>query len=143
MKRGVEDGYLGQTTAEHFASGENTFDVRRIMQRGEIDAVFDSFEYFIGYQDGMGKSFASMDHSMADRVNVSDAANGWNSIFGARPTNNGFHPRARVAEGCGGAPEILAFDTGGHNGLAADAFQTATAQSLIPILFDQIEIGSD
>ena len=41
MKGRVEDGDLRQSLAEYIPRGIDAFDVRRIMQRREINAIFD------------------------------------------------------------------------------------------------------
>ena len=94
VKRRVENGDLRQTRAENFAGGVNASDIRRIMERRKLDAVFDAAQNFVGNQCRFGKFFAAVNDAMPDGVNVREAFYLVNfGSVGGNPPDNRFDRR--------------------------------------------------
>ena len=72
VERRVEDGDLRQARPEQLPGGLNAFDVGRVVQRRQLDHVFDAVEHFVGDEDGVREALAAMHDAVADGVNVGD-----------------------------------------------------------------------
>ena len=111
MKSRVENGDLRQTRAECLAGGGNAFDVRRIMQRRKLDAVFDAAQNFVGNQCRFGKFFAAVNDSMPDGVNIGKAFDFVNSrLVRSNPPDNRFNRRFYIPNGRGEKGKGLALE---------------------------------
>src|SRR5918999_4580615 len=74
MKCCVKHGDLWQAFAKQCPRGSDAFDVRRIVQWRQVDAVFEAANDFVVYQHRSGETFAAMHDAMADRLNIGDAS---------------------------------------------------------------------
>ena len=93
VKRRVENGDL-RNAAENFAGGVDAPDIRRIMERRKLDAVFDAAQNFVGNQCRFGKFFAAVNDAMPDGVNIGKAFDLVNfGSVGGNPPDNRFNRR--------------------------------------------------
>ncbi|EHM55975.1 hypothetical protein HMPREF9080_00224 [Cardiobacterium valvarum F0432] len=67
VEGGVEDDDLFQLR-EDFARSVNTGNVRRVVQRGEADAVHNLVAHIVIHEDGFGEIFTAMHDAVADRL---------------------------------------------------------------------------
>ena len=65
VESGIEDDDLFQI-GEDFARSVNTGNVRRVVQRGEADAVHNLVAHIVIHEDGFGEIFAAMHDTVAD-----------------------------------------------------------------------------
>ena len=99
MKRRVEDGGLRQSCAEDFTRRLDALDVRRIVQRSQVDAILYPAQYFVRDEDRMREAFAAMHDAMADGVDISDALDRVDTgTFRTGPSNDEFDSRARISQ---------------------------------------------
>src|SRR5262245_63794453 len=104
MECGIENGNLRKRLAQGRACRNDTLNVSRIVQRRELDAVFDAAQYLICYQHRAGETFPTMDHPMSNRMNVSDTVDFRDSrLRRDGPTKNHLHCRTRVTDWFGKA----------------------------------------
>src|SRR5688572_22191673 len=75
VKRGVKDSDLGNACSENSRTCSNSFDVCRVMQRCELDTVFDAAHHIFRDDRRTGEPFTTVDHAVTDRVNVFQAGN--------------------------------------------------------------------
>src|SRR5438552_14399793 len=68
MERRIKDRNLRKAGAEQLTRGLNAFNVSRVVQWSEFDAVLDSAKHFICYQNGMSKSLASVHHAVTNSM---------------------------------------------------------------------------
>src|SRR5437868_13631078 len=73
MKRRVEDSGLRQSYAKDLARRHDAFNVRRIMERREINALFNAAQDFVCDQDRMCEPLAAVHNAMPNRLHVRDA----------------------------------------------------------------------
>src|SRR6185295_10692416 len=97
MKRSIEYGDLRQRYAQSSARSDNALNVCRIVQRRELDAVFDTSQHLIGYENRFRELFAAMDHAMTNGMNVGNTTHFSESgFFTDGPTENHLHGRTRI-----------------------------------------------
>ena len=70
VERRIKDRHLWQPGAENISGGHNTLHVSGVVQRREIDAVFDAAQDLIGDQRRMREALTSVDYTMADSINI-------------------------------------------------------------------------
>src|SRR6185369_6591922 len=98
MKCRIEDGDLRQRSAQSRARREDALDIRRVMKRRELNAVFNAAQYFIGYQYGAGEAFATVYYAMTNSMNIGNTVDVRNSrVLRHGPTKNYLHGCARIA----------------------------------------------
>ena len=71
MERGVEDCHLRNVWAKNLARRENSFDIIRVVQGGQVNARLDSLKYVVVNQSGLSEQFSTVNYSMSYRMNVS------------------------------------------------------------------------
>ena len=102
MERGVKDCDLRQPDAEQLACSADAFQVARIVQRCQLNAILDPAEHFVGNEDRVRESFAAMHNPVSDGVQVGDAPHLANArILRGHPAENVVHGRSDVTHGRG------------------------------------------
>src|SRR6266480_2775140 len=97
MKSSVEDRNLREAVAKYGARGKDSFDIRRIVERREIDAFFYAAEHIIVNDGTLGEAFTAMHNAMTNCMNVCDALNPGDPSFRACPVHYQLHSGSRVA----------------------------------------------
>src|SRR5581483_3756902 len=141
VKSRIEYGDLRCRLAEDLAQCLNAAEVVGIVQRRQIDAVLDPLKHFIVDDDGLLEQLSAMYDAMADRVDVSQAPNLLDS--GAIRCE----PAQHIIECRGDVPNRrsqLLPGTGvalhGDDRFATDPLHLPSAQQLIAIHFDSLEV---
>ena len=75
VKSGIEDCDLRRRLAEDLPQRPNSAQVVGIMERRQVDAVFDSLQHLIVDDDRFLEQLAAMHHAVSHRVDVSQTAN--------------------------------------------------------------------
>jgi hypothetical protein len=70
MEGGIKDGHLGNARTKELASCQNAFDVVRIVEGSEIDAVLDSLQNRVIDENGFLEQLPTVDHTVSDGLNV-------------------------------------------------------------------------
>ena len=70
MEGGIEDSNLGNPNTQQSLCRADAFQVGRVMEGGEVNAVLDARNYFVGDEDGFPEALSSVDDSMTDGVNL-------------------------------------------------------------------------
>lgn len=144
MKRRIEDCYLRKPGSEKMSRGLNALDVRGIVQRRQLDAVFDASHDFVGDQHRVSKTLSSVNDAMSGGVNVGDAVYAVDAGgFGSRPSNYEIHCRAHIAKRFREALLLPAFDLESDDRFAADPFDRAAREPFVLIGCDKVEISGN
>src|SRR5579864_5244276 len=70
VESGVEHCHLRRACSEQATRRQNSFDVIRIVQRGELNTVLNPFQNLIGNDGRLGEALTSVHYAMPNRVNV-------------------------------------------------------------------------
>src|SRR6266481_2405764 len=109
MKRSIKDSHLRQSVAEHFSGSNDPFDVCWIMERRQLDAVFDATQHGIVNCHRLSETFPTMDHTVPNSMNIRDALNLRDASFRARPTHYELDCRPGIAEFGSGSLSVVPF----------------------------------
>ena len=145
MERGIEYRDLRRILAEQFPRRLNALYVIGIVQRRQIDAVFDPFQHLIVDERRFLKQFSAMHHAMPDRMHVRRAFDFRRRPTGrtrcSEPDNRAREPisRSGAVNVCSGISAMLNPD----DRLAADTLDFAAAHAIVLVLLDLLKIGRD
>ena len=70
MERRIKDRHFWKPGAENISGSHNALHISGVVQRREIDAVFDAAQHVIGDQRRMREALTSVDYTMADSINI-------------------------------------------------------------------------
>ena len=141
MERRIEYRNLRRLAADELLHGLNAAEVVGIVQRRQVDAVFNPGQHLVIDQHRLLEHFAAMHYAMAHRLNIAQRAN----LFDAGPVGgqvpqNVIEPRAYIADGSGEFLPGSIFRFYGHDGLATDSLHRAAAQPLVGVLTDPVGV---
>ena len=91
----------------------------------------------------MGEVFATVHDAMAHGVNISNAFDGTDRCLSARPTDDQFDSRLRIAERRSGNFLFVPFRVKRDYGFAADSFDTAAREPPVRIARNCVQISSN
>lgn len=138
VKRGVKNSNLGNAFAEDLRTGSNSFDVCRIVQWCELNAVFDASNHIFRDDRRTGEPLAAVNHSVTDRLNVLRARND-------RRRGKPFHHRLdgglNVFDRSTGSLRGLAFCGERNDRSTTDTFYLPVRDPAVIIVLNAGEIG--
>src|SRR5262245_44580561 len=100
MKGSIENCDLRESGAKHLARSEYAFDIRRIVERRELHAIFNGLQHLIADQHRLLEVFSPMDHAVPDCMDVGNTFDLTGTTFGTGPTQNQLDRRSRVSQSC-------------------------------------------
>jgi hypothetical protein len=75
MERRIKNNDLGDAGSEQFTGCLDSFQIRRVVKRCEVNAIFNSFDHFFIDHHGSGKFLAPVYDPMAHGMNITKRAN--------------------------------------------------------------------
>ena len=144
VERGVEDGHLRHAGAEQLARGVDALEVRRVVQRREVDAVLDLVHDLVADHHRPRELLAAVDGAVADRVDVADRGDAGDAGLGRdEPAQHVVERGAVVAQRRRAPHRGLALDAEGDERLAADPLDHAAGELAVGVSLDRVEVGVD
>src|SRR5690606_30949172 len=98
MERCVEHGHLRHSRTERGACGFDASQIRRIVQRCEIDVFLNAALDFRIDEHGTLEPLAPMHHAVSDRVDLGHAPDGNSGALAREPREQEVHGGAMVAK---------------------------------------------
>ena len=141
VKSGIEDCDLRRRLPEDLPQRPNSSQVVGIMERRQVDAVFNSLQDIIVDDDRFLEQLAAMHHAVSRRVDVSQAANLINpGAIRRQPAQHKIKRPRDITDGCGQLlPDTFAV-LYGDDRFPADPLHLPTAQKLIVVLPDSLKV---
>src|ERR1017187_7526838 len=141
VKSGIEHCYLRRRLAEDLPQRPNSSQIIRIVERREVDAVFDSLQHFIVDDDRFLEELAAVHYAVARRVDVSQTANPVDpGAVGCQPAQHIVECRGDVADRRGqllpGTGSVLH----GDDRFPANTLHLPTAQEIILVVPDSLKV---
>src|SRR5262245_35044610 len=81
MKSSVKNRNLGKAWTKDVPCGLNTLYICRVVQRCQLDAIFDAAKHLLGYENRVSEPLTAVNDSMSNRVDIGDAMNFVNRVF--------------------------------------------------------------
>src|SRR5260370_22657576 len=98
MKRSIKNGNLRQSVAKHFSGRNDSLDIGGIMERRQLNAVFNATQDGVVNSHRLSETFTAMDHTVTNSMNIRNALNLTDAGFRTCPTHYQLYCRACIAE---------------------------------------------
>src|SRR5687768_7757461 len=142
MKRGVEDGDLRHSRAEHARRGTDAGDVVWVVERRELD------ELIQGAQNGLVDALrprevlTAMDDAMTHRLDLGERSDRGLRLITHQPAGHMLDRRGQIPKRRRGAYAV-SFGAERDHGLATDALDRTSGESRVRVRLDALRVGAD
>jgi ABC-2 type transport system permease protein len=144
VEGGVEDGDLRHLLAEQIRGRVDALEVRRVVQRRQVNALLKPDQHFLVDQDRPRETFRAVDHAVSNRVNVRQAGNARDPGFRrGNPVDDVRERRLVVAQRGSVLQRRVIVHLEADDRFAADSFDQALRKLPVGVGCDAIGVRLD